>query len=96
MAQIWFKKDYWVEGCECGMGFVLVSSPSNETLPHVNGHGGEEFSKGETELVQNIAHLLDHAESHVCTQPQILHLSFFYSQSYHVTNKQNKNYILSL
>lgn len=72
------------------MGFVLVSPPSNKTLPHVNGHGGEEFSKGETNLVKNITHLLDHAEPNVWTQPQILHLSFFDSQSHHVTKEKKQ------
>ena len=59
-------KDSWVPECEAKKTcFVLVSPLSNETLPHVDGHGGEQILKGETEPVQSITHLLDHTETHV-------------------------------
>jgi hypothetical protein len=45
----------------------MVSLSFNEILPHVYGHGGKEISKGETQPVQSITHLLGHFEPHVWT-----------------------------
>ena len=51
---------------------------SNETLPHIEGHGGEDFSKHDLEPVRSITHLLEHVEYPTCGP--CLSLSIFLPQ----------------
>lgn len=72
--RIWYTKDCWVLQCKFETYFVLVRPPSDETLPHIDGHGNKDVSKVDPKPMQSTTLLLDHIEPHVWTPPPIVNL----------------------